>query len=60
MTNFPMKGGSRMGKYNERVKILLNTVGAIASIVSAVIAVIQIGISIIKYVKQKSNRPSQG
>ena len=49
-----------MGKYNERVKILLNTVGAIASIVSAVIAVIQIGISIIKYVKQKSNRPSQG
>ena len=49
-----------MGKYDERVKILLSTIGAIASIVGAAIAVIQVCISVTKYVKQKSNRPRQG
>ena len=49
-----------MGKYNERIKILLQTIGAIASVFSAATTVMKICISIISFLQQKSNRQRKG
>ena len=48
-----------MGKYNERKNTLLDMIGAIASILSAVISILKMCASIINYLQQKSNRQAK-